>query len=62
MKPVRLVLAVLTIAAASACGRNPTAPATPVTPPAHVASFDDNGGYMGSGLNTDTTKTPPPGN
>jgi hypothetical protein len=59
MKPVRLVLAALVLSAA-ACGRTPTAPATPALA-SQPAAFDDNGGYMGSGLNTDTTKTPPPG-
>jgi hypothetical protein len=57
MKPVRVVLAILAFSAATACSRIPTAPATA---PAAAHFDDDNGGYMGSGLNTDTTKTPPP--
>ena len=61
MKPVRLVLAALVLSlSAAACGRTPTAPSAPAA--GRPAAFDDNGGYMGSGLNTDTTKTPPPGN
>ncbi|MDB4949605.1 MAG: hypothetical protein JWM27_2254 [Gemmatimonadetes bacterium] len=57
MKPLRLLLAAIALSAAGACSRTPTSPSTA---PASAHQDVDNGGYMGSGLKTDTTKAPPP--